>query len=740
MPTAADATHVSLSPNAAQARPGDRERVLLVDDDPVVPLVTGAFLEQAGFEVASVESGQLALERLAIEDFDVVVVDALMPGIDGFTLCRMLREQPRHQHLPVLMLTGLEDDVSISRAYESGATDFLIKSAHSRLLIGRLQHILRAAQTRRELEVSQLSLARAQRLARMGSCHWTFHPGHDAELHLSTEGRLVLGLSRRDNPSVREVLRLIHPEDRLGLLRLVMESARQGQPLKADVGITTRSGQRRIIHLDAEPEAVPAGQPLQFTGVIQDFTDRRSSEDRVRQLADFDTLTGLPNRRQILVRAERALEASRQRGHLMALLLIDLDRFKIINDTLGHSVGDELLVEVSLRLRECVRHVDQINEGALQSTNARSHRQLEAIGRLGGDEFIAVLPEIASLHDARRVAQRILDSLRKPFMLVGQECFVTASVGLSLYPGDGDSVVELMRNADLAMYAVKATGRNGAVVYDPQLSARALARLELESALHKALEQSELVMVYQPTVDTRRSRVDAAEALMRWRRDGKLVPPQDFIPAAEDTGLIVPMTEWALRSVADQIALWRRHHGIDLSVSVNMPTRMLRRASLIDLVRTISEEAGIRPSQLRLEITETTLMEDAELVLDVLNGLRGLGVDISIDDFGTGYSSLVHFTRHPVGELKIDRAFVSGLGTDARSDAVVAAVIAMAHALDLKVIAEGVETTAQRLALERRGCHHMQGYLFATALPPAEFVTFHERLRAMPEGQWPDED
>lgn len=711
-------------------------RVLLVDDDPLARLVTGSALQQAGFLVDTVEGGHAALARLRTESFDAVIVDAMMPDLDGFDLCRQVRELPLHEHLPVLMLTGLEDDASISRAYQAGATDFLIKTAHSRLLVGRLQYMLRAAQTRRELVQSQASLARAQRLARMGSCSWFVGRGLPEGFNLSLEGRLVLGLVRTEHPTMHQVLRLIQPSDRRELIRLMRQALWQRQSVRADVGITLRNGQRRVIHLDAEPEISTLVDRVPYTCVIQDFTDRRHAEDRIRRLADFDTLTGLPNRRHILSRGEHALQASRRRGHLMALLLIDLDRFKVINDTLGHTVGDQLLVEVAARLRECVRHVDQVHEGALHTPNPRSHRQLEAVGRLGGDEFVAVLPEIASLQDVRRVAQRILEALRQPFLLVGQECFVTASVGLSVFPGDGETVVDLMRNADLAMYAVKAAGRDGAIAYDPHLSQRALERLELESALHKALERDELVMLYQPTVDASRSRVDSAEALMRWQRDGRLVMPGEFIPVAEDSGLIVSMTEWALRTVARQIARWRRDRGIEMAVSVNMPARMLSRMGLIDFIRSVTEETGVPPTQLRLEITETTLMEDVSQVLEVLAGLRQLGVEISIDDFGTGYSSLVHFTRHPVGELKIDRDFVNGLGIESRSEGVVAAVIAMAKALELKVVAEGVETLEQLRVLQRLGCHRMQGFLFAPALAAEDLAEFHDRLERLPLGPW----
>jgi predicted signal transduction protein with EAL and GGDEF domain len=388
-------------------------------------------------------------------------------------------------------------------------------------------------------------------------------------------------------------------------------------------------------------------------------------------------------------------------------------------------VGDQLLLQVSQRLRESVRHVDHVVDGALEFRQPRSHRRFEGVGRLGGDEFIVLLPEIESTGAVERVAHRILESLRKPMTLAGHEVFVTASVGISLHPGDGDTVVDLLRHADMAMYAVKGDGRNGARIYDPGLSRRARERLEIESALHKALERGELRMRYQPTIDADRSRVLSAEALMRWHRDDRVMMPADFIPVAEDSGLIVPMTEWALQEVAHQVR-----------VAVNMPPRMLRRPSVVPLIERVCREAGVPTDSLSLEITETTLLEGVEEVMDVLGSLKSLGVETSIDDFGTGYSSLVHFTRKPIGELKVDRDFVQGLGHDMRREGVVAAVIAMARALDLRVVAEGVETEQQFDILRDLGCHRMQGFLFAEALEPSAFRAFMLDCLSRPEALW----
>lgn len=711
--------------------------VLLVDDDPVFLLLSSRALAQAGFAVATATGGHAALQSVQRQAFDAVVLDALMPDLDGFELCRMLRANPLYEHLPVLMITGLDDDPSIEQAFHAGATDFLVKTTQFSLLVGRLQYMLRGAQTRAELERSKARLARAQSLARMGSCSWRSAGGlMGAQFLLSPEGRVVIGFGEHDRVTAKRVLRRVHPSDRRGLVRLLRESSRHQSPISADIGLTLPDGHRRVIHLDAEPERTDGQGGVHYTGVIQDFTDRREAEDRIRHLADFDPLTHLPNRRQILWRAERALEAARSQGHHMAMLLVDLDRFKLINDTLGHSMGDDLLLEVAKRLRDCVRHVDQLHEGALMDTFGRSHRQYEAVGRLGGDEFVALLPEIGSTADAQRVAQRMLEALRKPILLDGQECFVTASIGVCLYPDEGESVVDLLRNADVAMYAVKAQGRNASLAYTPHLSRRARERLDLESALHKALERGELFLRYQPAVEVTTSRIVAAEALMRWRLDDRDVMPADFIPLAEESGLIVPMTEWALAQVAHQVARWQQRLGFTGSVAVNMPARMLSRPDLVDYIQQVSAQAGISPHRLHLEITETTLMDQVEQVVQTLHRLRNIGVQISIDDFGTGYSSLAYLTRHPISELKIDRGFVQHLGEESRSNAVVAAVIAMARALELRVVAEGVETRQQMDILQFLGCTRMQGYHFAHPLDPHDFEGFYTAVHGRAEAPW----
>ncbi|RVT83139.1 putative bifunctional diguanylate cyclase/phosphodiesterase [Inhella crocodyli] len=712
-----------------------RPRLLLVDDEEVARLLTQAALQERGFVVDTVDSGEAALDWLAVQQPDAVLLDARMPGLDGFETCARIREFIDLDQLPVLMLTALDDEASIERAYQVGANDFFIKGPHWSLLVGRLRYLLRASRTVKELARSKERLARAQDLARMGSFEW-----HDRAqvLNLSAEGQRALGLPLDEAPGLLALVQLVARAERRLFIRRMRELHAHSGILVTDVPLCLPDGRQRIVHLEVEPEyAFEEGSPRRgFSGVVQDVTDRRQAEDRIRQLAHFDALTGLPNRRQLIWRTDRAIEAARRLGHQVALLLIDLDRFKNVNDTLGHAAGDELLVEVSRRLRSCVRHSEQVIEGALEGGGTRGHRSLEAVGRLGGDEFVALLPEVQGHGDAERVAQRMLEALREPVYVGGQDCFVTASVGIALFPRDGANVADMMRNADMAMYTVKEQGRNASAQFSPQLAAQGRARLALESALHKAIERHELVLYYQPKVDVRQARMVGVEALMRWRRDGKLVPPNEFIPVAEESGLIVPMSDWALGEAARQAQVWAQDFDFAEAIAVNLPNRLFERADLVEHIHQCVNAHGVPHRSLQLEITETGLMKDLESVIPTLQRLNEAGVKISIDDFGTGYSSLSYLTSLPLSELKIDRSFVKDLGSSPQSSAVVTAILALARSLGLRVVAEGVETIRQMEVLHRLGCRVMQGFLFAKPMPPDEIPTWLATTVLPRQAEW----
>ncbi len=721
---------------SARHSPADDElavppQVLLVDDDEVNLLIIAAALRERGFSITQAASGEEALRRLADVVPDVLVLDALMPGLDGFETCRAVRARAGLQALPVLMLTGLDDDASISRAFDAGATDFFVKSNQWNLLAGRLRYLLRASRTRLELERSKAKLARAQDLARMGSFEWK--AGSDAP-KLSIEALRVLGFRVGAPTSLLRLMRALSPESRASLTALLREAIDHLSVLTTDVAVTQRGGRRRIVRIEAEPEfVVESGHLIGYSGIVQDLTDRRLAEDKIRRLDNLDALTALPNRRQLIRRIERALEISRRGTHQVALLLVDLDRFKVINDTLGHSAGDELLLEVSRRLKKCLRHCDDVLEPGVVPVATLA---LEAVARLTGDEFMALLPEVMGEADAQIVATQILEAMREPFLVGGQECFVTASVGIALYPRDGANAAELMKNADVAMHAAKAAGRNDASLYSPSLAGRGRAMLELESALHKAIERNELALHYQPKIDVRGARMVGAEALMRWNRGGELIAPSAFIPLAEESGLIVPLSEWVVHEAARQARAWQDRFGAGLTIAINLPPRIFERSDLVELIQGAVAACGVAPSAIELEITETGLMKELHNVIPTLHRLNQIGVQISIDDFGTGYSSLAYLTSLPISELKVDRSFIRELGRTPKGSAVVTAIIALARSLNLRVVAEGVENLRQMQALRRLGCSVMQGFLFSGAKPAVDIDAWLEQVVLPRKAKW----
>jgi predicted signal transduction protein with EAL and GGDEF domain len=714
---------------AEAARAGARRThecaVLLVDDDGVARLLTASALAERGFRVIEAAGGSAALDLFAAEAPDIVVLDALMPDLDGFATCERLRRMAGGEHVPVLMLTGLDDETSIARAYEAGATDFFVKTnSQWTLLAERLRYLLRSARMRKELAASQAKLTKAQRIARLGSWEWDLV---SRWVTLSDECYAIAGLTRQDEGVADWFVwsRLLE-EDRLRVTDLFREALVNRAPLDFECRVVRPNNQVRVVHVEAELDFDDGGRATSMHGVVQDITERRQAEDQIRQLANFDSLTGLPNRRYFRDQLAASLERARAAGGRVAVLFIDVDRFKQANDTLGHDVGDQLLREVARRLYQTVRGSDTVARGDLPGQVA-----LHSVARLGGDEFTVLLTDLGGSDDVTRVVERLLDAIRQPIACAGQELFVTASIGVALYPNHGDDVDTLIRMADIAMYVVKDSGRNGWQMFDDAMNAATAQRWRLETSLHRALERNELVLHFQPKVDAETGAIVGAEALMRWQREGELVPPAQFIAVAEESGLIVPITEWAIDEVCRRLLEWSEAGVRPVPVSINISSRHVQRASLIEPVQRALATSGLSAGLLELELTETVLMQNIEAALPLLQALKRLGVSISIDDFGTGYSSLSYLKRLPIDTLKIDRSFVRELESSDDDAAIVTAIIAMGRSLKLRVVAEGVETQTQRQRLLEQGCHLMQGWLFARAV---DADAFRELLRARGAG------
>jgi len=441
-----------------------------------------------------------------------------------------------------------------------------------------------------------------------------------------------------------------------------------------------------------------------FSGIIRDITGRKQAEERLQHLAHHDEVTGLANRSMFFERLNQELSRARWHNRLLAVLFLDLDRFKVINDTLGHATGDSLLRAVGKRIKDTAREGD-------------------IIARLGGDEFAVMLVDVAEVHDIPTIAKKIIDALNKPFVLEGKDIFVTTSIGIGIFPDDGNEAEVLLQKADIAMYRAKEEGKNTYQIYSPAMNTMALQRLTMETQLRQALERNEFILHYQPKVDLNTGRIIGMEALIRWQHpELGIVSPNEFIPILEETGLILPVGEWVIRTACAQNKAWQENGFTPLRVAVNLSARQLKQQSIVEMAVGVLNETGLHPTYLEMELTENILMEHKRGSIAMMDELNARGIHFAIDDFGTGYSSLSYLRRFTIHSLKIDRSFIQNIATDPDSAVIVKAIIAMAKNLRLKVVAEGVETGEQLEFLLQHKCDEIQGYYFSPPLTVEKFT------------------
>lgn len=523
-------------------------------------------------------------------------------------------------------------------------------------------------------------------------------------LYVNHAWQRILGY-RPEEVSTLKMLDILHDESRTQCLREFRDILAGGKTDSLEAVFRARDG--RLITVEGNLTGIiKDDKSAAIWGICRDISDRKQTQEQLYRLAHHDTLTGLPNRILFLDRLKQARAlAHRQKLH-MAILFLDLDRFKIINDTLGHSIGDKLLQSVAQRLNSCVREVD-------------------TVARIGGDEFIIVLVNLKEASDAEKVAQKISTTLSASFNIEGHELFATTSIGISLYPEDGDDLDNLVKKADIAMYSAKGLGRNTHQYYESSMDEHAHKRLVLENGLRKALEGDEFHLHYQPKIDATSGAITAMEALLRWvHPDLGLLPPSEFIPLAEETGLIVPIGEWVLTKACQQNKAWQQEGLPPVRVAVNLSGYQLQQKNLVEIVNRALAQSGMDPCYLELEITETVIMQNPDFAITILGELQELGVEISIDDFGTGYSSLAHLKRFSVNTLKIDKSFVRDVEINSKDAAIATAIIAMGNSLNLRVIAEGVETEGQVSFLKDNLCDEMQGYFFSRPMPAGDVADF----------------
>ncbi|GAA0752168.1 EAL domain-containing protein [Ideonella azotifigens] len=653
--------------------------------------------------VSAVSTGEQVIARLDAggpEMPQVLLLDFQLPGMNALELVKLLRQE-RDLDLPILIITGHGDEDSAIQTLKLGATDYLVKQDD---MLRRLPMAIESAHFRVQLERERGALrdseARFHQMANaIGDTFWLADPQRHSVLYVSPGFERIWG----EPPTVLQQnwmawQRAVHPND-LGMVTKALAAAVDGH-FSLECRIQRPDGQLRHIAMRGYPANDESGQPFRRAGVVQDITERKAQEARIQHLAYHDALTGLPNRSLLMDRLALTLaHAQRQRGQ-MALLFLDLDRFKTINDTLGHLVGDEMLKCVAERLRAVLRDDD-------------------TVARLGGDEFVIVLPDIEDVADPAHVAEKLMASLSRPFQIDGHELHVTCSLGVSLFPRDGEDAETLLKFADTALYKAKGAGRNDYRFFSPEMDARAHDKLRLENDLRRAIERHELLLHYQPQMDLLTGKVRGVEALVRWLHPRLgLIAPNDFIPLAEETGLILEIGDWVLNTACQQLRRWREQGQTDLVLAVNLSARQLQRPGLdLGVARTLAA-SGVPAHCLELEITESSVMQDPEQALALLRRLHQMGVLFAIDDFGTGYTNFAYLKQLPLQALKIDRSFIQGLSQAGGDDAAIAeAIIAMSRKMNLRVIAEGVETEEQRLRLQSLGCDGIQGYLLARPMP-----------------------
>lgn len=692
---------------------GFRQTVLMVDDRPENLVALDAILDDGQAILLRANSGEQALQMLLDYDVALVLLDIAMPGMDGYEVASLMRSSRRTRNIPIIFLTAfMRDEDATIRGYKSGAIDYLLKPVNATILrckvaifleLDRRQrqvvHAYRRLDDQRVFYQSILNAAGEGVIGLSDSGHVSFaNPAAMKMLNLSADNLIGAEFSR---------FYLVHGGsgwENSPFYRALTS----GQELRVDEATFKRAaGDTFPASFCCSPLA---GKSAGVVLVFQDITVRKSLEEQLRLQAQTDHLTGLYNRNGF----KNALQASllrnsRNHKHL-ALLFIDLDHFKQINDTLGHDAGDMLLQGVAQALKESVRSND-------------------TIARLGGDEFTVVLEDLDHPEDAASIARKILAALRQPFQVngTGMDILVSASIGIATHPGCGNDPGSLMQAADVAMYRAKSEGRNLYQFFTPEMNAKAKARLMLEQSLRRALDQQELSLHYQPQVDLRSRRIVGLEALMRWRHPSAgTVSPATFVPLLEETGLIVPVGAWVIETACRQRAEWQRSGLLqdDCTLAVNISPRQFASHSLVDLLQQSLANHQLAPQLLEIELTEGSLMQDTDVTRSMLQELKQLGVRLSVDDFGTGYSSLSYLKLFDIDTLKIDKSFVDKITSDKKDEAISASIVNLAHNLQMLVVAEGVEQEAQLQLLLQMGCDIVQGYYFAKPMPQQELEEF----------------
>jgi diguanylate cyclase (GGDEF)-like protein/PAS domain S-box-containing protein len=684
--------------------------ILIIEDDIGFAELTSATLKEHGFKAIGATNGLEAMELLSDTIPSLIILDYSLPDMTGAAILEQIAD--RGLSVPFIMVTGRDDALLAVQMMKTGACDYLLKDASflDRLPAAVLR-TLNDAETRERLHraeeslrQSETRLARAQKIARMGSWEWNTRTG---DIYWSDELYRIFGFAPGEPQQVEMdwFIELINEADRPAFKKAINNAARRCQPFSLIYRIKSCNGDELVVNSQAEVECDSEGRAQLVSGTTLDITARIRAENEIQQLINYDTLTNLPNRTLLHDRLRHAIAQAARDRQMVGVLFLDLDRFKGINETLGHRAGDKLLVTIAKRLKACVRETD-------------------TLARIGGDEFSVVLMGVSNEEAIAAVTKKILALISEPIYIDGHEIYTSGSIGIAVYPMDGEDGHTLLKHADQAMYQAKERDGNNFQFFSSEMNIKVLERMMLENSMRKALEREDLFLLYQPQVDTRTGEIIGVEALLRWRHpDMGVIVPDKFIYLAEETGLIIPIGEWVLRTACYQARIWQQQGFQPIRMAVNLSAKQFGQKDLDDTIAAILLESGLDAEWLELEITESTIMKNPDNNTRMLHKLKGMGISLAIDDFGTGYSSLSYLKHFPINRLKIDRMFVRDIINNPDDAAIVEIIISMAHTLKLSVTAEGVETRPLMDFLSSRNCAEMQGYLFSRPVRAEEITT-----------------
>ncbi len=705
-----------------------RPRVLLVDDEPRMLSSLAELLKTGTYQLTTARSGSEAIERLGRDEFDLVILDMTLLDMTGHEVMDFITASG--VGTDVIVVSGNNDIDAAIGALKRGAFDYLRKPYAREELLKAVGNVLKQRALKADNQRFAWQLENSEKVYR-----YFVENSPDIIYTLNNEGMFtfvnnrveqLLGLTREELIG-KHYSSLVHDEDN-ELAHYVFMERRVDERASRNIELRLKSqkgycesrifenslltisfssmGMYALNQSDNSPEF------LGTYGVARDITERKRAEELIAYHAYHDILTDLPNRVLFKDRLGLAIIQSQRNETRLAVMFIDLDRFKLVNDSMGHVRGDELLQQVAVRLKQCLRRSD-------------------TLARLGGDEFIVSIPDLQDRQDVSEIAEKFLASLQQPFFLGSTEVRISASIGIAMYPDDGSSIDELVRHADLAMYNVKAQGKNGHTFYDNSMVDASRQKLVVEQDLRRALERGELEMYYQPQMDILSGRIVAAEALMRWNHPERgLLTPSEFMPFAEENGLMIPISDWMLEAISKDLTEWNAVLNEPVGVALNLSPQYLERGKFVEKLISTLKRHGISPEQIEIEVTENTFIRNPDHAIEQFNRLCQLGVSIAIDDFGTGYSSLAYLQKFSIHTLKIDQSFVKEIRWESAHSPIILAIISIAKGLGLNVVAEGVETDIQAQYLARAGCNIMQGYLYHRPFPKTKLIQKMVELEA----------